>query len=437
MNNINKIDVFWEKIFDKYSILQRIKDKGQFIIEAKQIKEFWEPRLMTKHDHSINRPQIFRDNSLSILPVTRGSYIIGAMDLYHNFALSDREKVFDNVDSISISSPTFIESIDFNNITSEAIAINSMYVTDILKDFLNEPTLLPTVNGRMGAGAFSFTVNCLSGKNKSLLVNVNNSQVEIDGGYEGLNSLCLIEAKSSLSTDFLVRQLYYPYRLWNNKITKPVRPIFLLYSNGTFYLFEYAFEEIGNYNSLKRVQYKKYRIENDVITLQDILEIPMRIPVTEEPEIPFPQADSLERIINLCEIMNSDNKELDKYEIAKIYSFDERQSDYYANAGVYLGLIKRYKKESICNYKLSSLGKQIFRLPLRSRHIRVAELILSHKPFRQTLQCYIEHANIPSREEVINIMRRCELYHMSEKLYYRRSSTVISWINWVLNLRTE
>lgn len=437
MNNASKIDTNWTKILNKYPILQTIKDEGKYIITAQQIKEFWEPRLMTKHDHSVNRPQIFIDNSLSILPITRGSYIIGAMDLYHDFALSDREKVFDSTDSMPVSSPAFIESIDFNNITSEATAINSIYVSDILRDFLNEPTLLPTVNGRMGAGSFSFSVNCLSGEDTSLLVDVSNSQIEIDGGYEGTNSLCLIEAKSSLSTDFLVRQLYYPFRLWTNKITKPIRPVFLLYSNGTYYLFEYAFEEIGNYNSLKRVQYKKYRIENDVITLQDILEIPKRIPVVKEPQIQFPQADSLERIINLCEIMNSDNKAFNKYGIAKIYSFDERQSDYYANAGVYLGLIQRYKKGSIYNYKLSNLGKQIFKLPLRSRHLRVAELILSHSPFRQTLKSYIDNANIPSKEEVIDIMRHCELYRMSENLYYRRSSTVISWINWVLNLRTE
>ena len=229
MNNASKIDTNWTKIFNKYPILQTIKDEGKYIITAQQIKEFWEPRLMTKHDHSVNRPQIFIDNSLSILPITRGSYIIGAMDLYHDFALSDREKVFDSTDSMPVSSPAFIESIDFNNITSEATAINSIYVSDILRDFLNEPTLLPTVNGRMGAGSFSFSVNCLSGEDTSLLVDVSNSQIEIDGGYEGTNSLCLIEAKSSLSTDFLVRQLYYPFRLWTNKITKPIRPVFLLY----------------------------------------------------------------------------------------------------------------------------------------------------------------------------------------------------------------
>ncbi|MFR8740026.1 MAG: type II restriction enzyme [Bacteroides xylanisolvens] len=59
MNNASKIDTNWTKIFNKYPILQTIKDEGKYIITAQQIKEFWEPRLMTKHDHSVNRPQIF------------------------------------------------------------------------------------------------------------------------------------------------------------------------------------------------------------------------------------------------------------------------------------------------------------------------------------------------------------------------------------------
>lgn len=437
MNNASKIDTNWTKIFNKYPILQTIKDEGKYIITAQQIKEFWEPRLMTKHDHSVNRPQIFIDNSLSILPITRGSYIIGAMDLYHDFALSDREKVFDSTDSMPVSSPD--KQLTLNE--KLPAPIRPFTVGNKVGSFKKSLRISETYMLLIAVASLVILLKSIdsinAGEDTSLLVDVSNSQIEIDGGYEGTNSLCLIEAKSSLSTDFLVRQLYYPFRLWTNKITKPIRPVFLLYSNGTYYLFEYAFEEIGNYNSLKRVQYKKYRIENDVITLQDILEIPKRIPVVKEPQIQFPQADSLERIINLCEIMNSDNKAFNKYGIAKIYSFDERQSDYYANAGVYLGLIQRYKKGSIYNYKLSNLGKQIFKLPLRSRHLRVAELILSHSPFRQTLKSYIDNANIPSKEEVIDIMRHCELYRMSENLYYRRSSTVISWINWVLNLRTE
>jgi hypothetical protein len=65
--------------------------------------------------------------------------------------------------------------------------------------------------------SFDFNINSSKGLFK---VNVGNSQIEIDGGYEGDSSLNLIEAKNYISDDFLVRQLYYPYKLWNNKITK-------------------------------------------------------------------------------------------------------------------------------------------------------------------------------------------------------------------------
>ena len=69
---------------------------------------------------------------------------------------------------------------------------------------------------------------------KKINVTVENSRMEIDGGYEGVNSLALVEAKNVVAEDFLVRQLYYPYRLWKSKITKKVRPIYVVYSNGIF-----------------------------------------------------------------------------------------------------------------------------------------------------------------------------------------------------------
>ena len=48
-----------------------------------------------------------------------------------------------------------------------------------------------------------------------------NSQVEIDGGISKEKyALALLEAKNSISEDFLIRQLYYPFRLWNKKYPK-------------------------------------------------------------------------------------------------------------------------------------------------------------------------------------------------------------------------
>lgn len=60
-----KNDLAWEKLFDRYNILEQIESKGKFVISANQIKEEREPRLMTKFDHHINLPKIFLKGSVT------------------------------------------------------------------------------------------------------------------------------------------------------------------------------------------------------------------------------------------------------------------------------------------------------------------------------------------------------------------------------------
>lgn len=79
-----KIDIVWTKLNDKYNLLEVIKDKGYYIISAKQIREFHEARLAVKFDHSDARPDLFIENNLSILPITRGDYKISYIDAYNN-----------------------------------------------------------------------------------------------------------------------------------------------------------------------------------------------------------------------------------------------------------------------------------------------------------------------------------------------------------------
>lgn len=64
-------DINWEKIFQKYDVLDHITSNGEFRILAKQIKEFREPRLMAKADNHESLPNIFKDNKLGILPISR------------------------------------------------------------------------------------------------------------------------------------------------------------------------------------------------------------------------------------------------------------------------------------------------------------------------------------------------------------------------------
>jgi hypothetical protein len=423
----SKNDIAWEQIFEKHRILDKIETKGRASISSVDINKYREARLMTKFDHRSQLPKLFIDNNLSILPTSRGTYEIGTFETFCDF---NKEEV----EITPIDFPTFLESIDYKDITSEATAINCAFVSKILHDFTNENSLLPTVSGRMSSSLFDFRIN----SDKGLFnVKVGNSQIEIDGGYEGDKSLNLIEAKNYISDDFLIRQLYYPYRLWNSKITKQVRPIFLTYSNGIFHLREYEFADAELYNSIKLVQHKKYAVQEGTINLEAIQNILDSIKTANEPELPFPQADSFERIINLCELLKQRGF-LSKEEITQNYDFDSRQTDYYSNAAKYLGLIKNAHESNQIGCVLTKTGLRIFSLPIVDRQLEFVKLILSHSAFKNTLKLYFEKGNVPSKDEVVEIMKRSKLYNIdSEQTYRRRASTVLSWTNWVLELIEE
>ena len=147
MSNTGLNEEAWKKLFKKYDILQHIEDDGYFNISAIQIKEFREPRLMTKFDHSVNLPMLFLENNLSILPITRGDYVISHFDAYHKF-----EPYISDI--INNSIPKYIQSLDSKNISSEAIALNCAFVSGIIADFLEDTEIVPTVSGRMGSGKF-------------------------------------------------------------------------------------------------------------------------------------------------------------------------------------------------------------------------------------------------------------------------------------------
>ncbi|MEG1611106.1 MAG: transcriptional regulator [Alistipes sp.] len=445
MSSQSKNDIAWSSLFGKYDILKQISSKGIFTIASEQINEFREARLMTKFDHSFQLPKLFVQENLSILPISRGEYIIAPIDTFCRFEDNYTLNVVD------IERPQHIESLDYDNITSEAMAINCAYVSGIIRDFTEDEELMPTVSGRMSSQTFDFTISSSNGaKEERLKVGVSNSQIEIDGGYEGLNSLNLIEAKNSISKDFLVRQLYYPYRLWNGKVIKSVRTLFLTYTNGIFYLREYKFEDANFYNSLRLVKEKKYRIKDTasiVVNLQTIEELVAKTAIIDEPTtVPFPQADSFARVINLCEIINSEkDKVISKEDLGSNYdftdkdSFDGRQIDYYTNAAIYLELISKINsRDDNIFYVLTKNGRTLFDLHMQLRQLKFAEIILKHKVFRKTLDLYLKKAEVPSKAEVVPIMKESNLYNIkSDSTFERRASTVISWINWVVGLIEE
>ena len=420
----SKNDIAWEAIFEKYRILDRLAKNDRVSISSMEINEFREARLMTKFDHRSQLPELFVEHKLSILPTSRGTYEIGAFETFCDFNKED-------VEIVPVNFPTFLESIDYKDITNESIAINCAFISKILHDFTGEENLFPTVSGRMSSSLFDFAINS---KQKTFRINVENSQIEIDGGFEGDNSLNLIEAKNYISDDFLIRQLYYPYRLWSDKIVKRVRPIFLTYSNGIFDLREYEFTNPELYNSIRLLQHKKYALQERYINIENIQNIFDNVQVTKEPELPFPQADSFERVINLCELLKQKGF-ISKEDITHNYDFDHRQTDYYSNAAKYLGLIEGRCENQQIGCTLTQDGIRIFNLPIVERQLEFVRLILSRAAFKNTLKLYFDKGDVPTKDEVIEIMKDARLYNIdSEQTYRRRASTVISWINWILEL---
>ncbi len=421
-------DEAWEQLFEKHDILKNIERTGQFQISARQIKEVREPRLMAKFDHTINLPQIFSDNGLSILPITRGDYVISHFDAYHKFEQ-------DSSPVTRVSLPTYIQSLDSSNIPSEAIALNCAVAAGIVADFLGDDEIVATVSGRMGSGTFDFNINNLRTQSPCT-VTVSNSQIEIDAAYEGIRGLALFEAKRDLSEDFLVRQLYYPFRVWQSRITKPVRPLFLVYSNGIYHIYEYEFTDPCNYSSIALVQQRNYTVEDTAITTDDIQQVLRSVARVAEPQIPFPQADTFERVINICELLN--DQDLSRNDVTERYAFDARQTNYYTDAARYLGLIKKSKDSGIPLYKLSDKGRTILKMGYKQRQLAFCNCILSHFAFADTLKRYFETGVMPNKNEIIQIMKQSNLYNVnSDSTYERRSSTIKGWVNWIVELINE
>ena len=412
----------WEKLFEKYKILDKIKENGRFIISADQIKEFREPRLMTKFDHKINLPTLFEENNLSILPISRGDYIISSFSAYHPF-----EELSEEIEKVSI--PAYVQSLMPQFLVSESIALNCANACGILNDFLEDEALVPTVNGRMSSGELYFNIDSAVGKQH---IFVNNSQIEIDAAYEGVHYLSLFEAKRDLADDFLIRQLYYPFRVWSRRVTKTVKPIFLIFSNGSFHLYQYRFEDPNDYSSLKLIKQKNYTIATE-INVADIANLLTVIPIVKESAISFPQADRFSRVVNLMELLKE--KELTKQEITSKYSFDERQTNYYTDAGRYLEFIEKEHREGSIVFHLTMQGLHVMELGYRERQIALATQILKHKVFNETLRLHLQYGEMPERKKIVQIMKEANLYNVgSESTYDRRASTVIGWVNWILGI---
>jgi hypothetical protein len=240
-------------------VLEQVKKVGYFDITASDLKKAAnrEPRHLAKIDYESNRPKVFVENQLNVLAISNSSYRIGSFNPF--FKLPDWN--LESTTPISLHPSADLETLSTREISSENAVIYSAYSSSMIEQFCGEE-VVPTVSGRMRTGKFSFSVD--SYEYKAQNIEVNGAQIEIDAGFEGKESFSIFEVKNSISSNFNLRQVYYPYALWKAAINKPVRNIFLTHSNNIFDFYEIDFLVDLNLSSASLVKHARYTLGTNV-----------------------------------------------------------------------------------------------------------------------------------------------------------------------------
>ncbi|MES2746911.1 MAG: hypothetical protein V4648_00950 [Bacteroidota bacterium] len=247
----------WLKIFNDYSIFDHDFDDSPFPINAAQIKascqEFKgvaekEVRILCKQDTRLQRPNVFIENNLFLLPTKNGAYNIV------------RGEGYVDIPDITSDLITYDSKLDFELETSkignsEMQHLDFAYASSLIRTFMDDPSLVLTIRGRKYTPEFTFHVN-------NQKVNVKSVQTEVDAGFEGKDKIVLIEAKNSTTNNTIIRQLFYPYKQWKVHTDKEVYLLFFEKRGKNYYIWEYIFEDEDDYNSIKLVKSARYKIKD-------------------------------------------------------------------------------------------------------------------------------------------------------------------------------
>ena len=209
-----------------------------------------EVRILCKQDERSSRPKIFQDKGLFILPKHNGSYYILKGEGY--------------IDVPDITTPiqNYYKKLDFELLSSdvgdsEMQHLDYAYANSLIRTFMNDESLVLTIRGRKYTQTFTCKVN-------NFTLEISSVQTEVDAGYEGKDKIVLIEAKNSAKTNTIIRQLYFPYRQWQDQTEKTVYPLFfekrMINKERIYYIWQFEFTDKNDYNSIRLVKSDRYRI---------------------------------------------------------------------------------------------------------------------------------------------------------------------------------
>ena len=386
-------------------------------VTARDIKRITgvEPRIMGSMDNTASLPSTFRDRGLFVLPVSNGKYAIVRGKGYH-----DPGPIPGSIRSFpsTLPFPLIAPSVGMGEMQFVDLAFNA----GLLEHFVGVDGLYLSIRGRKFSPPFDFRVD------GSPTLHAEGVQVEIDGGFEGEHLVVVVEAKVNWQGDFIIRQLYYPYRFWQESLqrarsNKVVCPIFMSYNTaqGVYSFWRYRFRDPRDYESIELENAGMFTLEWKPLPLERLASVP---PDTAgERRRIVPQADDVAKIAELPHLIATGLKT--SVDLARHFSMDRRQGSYYGQAAEALGLVVLRG----ANYELTAEGLEYMQKPVPERNEMLCRRMLQLPLFHEALTSMLFATNRAIDRKTMMTLIRARGY--SGTTLGRRTRTLLAWFEWI------
>lgn len=392
-------------------------DQPAYWVEATELRTVTgrEPRLLAKFDTPDQLPKPFREAGYTVLPIRNGRYQILRGNLFIEIPVCATHTEFQPV------LPFPLETTGRGS--GEAQYIDQAFNIGLLAHFLDLRDMYLTIRGREFTGAFEFQL-------QGVRVQVDSVQIEVDAGYEALQDIVLIEAKTGIPRYFNVRQIYYPYRHFSALVPhKRLHNLLLIYDiqAASYHLYEYAFLELADPLSVYLTRCTTYRIAP--AARLSIYEHRLIDAHFETRNQLVPQADDLNKVYEMLTLIDAGLIRAE--EIADYFVFDKRQSSYYREAAEYLGLISPFQRGM---YTLTDLGVKLLSEPPEAKTLMLAKVVINSWIFAELIRRagrngLFTDADIDAMIASVKNTDGSQRYTGTR--VGRRRRTIISWLRWL------
>lgn len=151
------------------------------------------------------------------------------------------------------------------------------------------------------------------------------------------------------------------------------------------------------------------------------------IKTTQETRLtPFPQANSLERVLQIVCAVTAFGVEQEAFIRLGIVN-NARQADYYVNAAIYLGLVKKVGDR----YFPTGVGARL-KMATGTRQLEMlAAVTLSHPTVAEVYACIFIFDTVEERKQAILSMVDMGPNVLAEATLMRRADCVYAWLAWI------